>query len=71
MARRRCTIYDAAIVHSIMLSTGHSVIEYLRKNPSAGSEQVHAFVESNFDTIIGSTIRDLKGKDNNRGKDAS
>jgi hypothetical protein len=52
-----------------MLSTGHSVIEFLRKNPAADSEQINTFVETNFDAIIGSTIRNLKEKGDDRGKD--
>ena len=66
MAHKRYTIYDAPVVHSIMLSTGLSVIEYLRDNPTADSEKINGFVENNFDDIIGSAIRDLKRANDGR-----
>jgi hypothetical protein len=53
-------LYDENIVHAIMRSTGHTVIEYLRENGIAGADEVTDFVEVNFDEIIGATIRELR-----------
>jgi hypothetical protein len=60
MGSKRCRLYDENLVHNIMLSTGLSVIEYLRENHNADSDEVCDFLETNAEVIINDTIRHLK-----------
>jgi hypothetical protein len=43
-----------------MLSTGLSIVEYMRENASADSDEICDFVEANAEVIISDTIRHLK-----------
>jgi hypothetical protein len=43
-----------------MLSTGLSIVEYMRENASADSDEICDFVEANAEVIINDTIRHLK-----------
>lgn len=61
MASKRCRLYDENLVHNIMLSTGLSVLEYLRENADANSDEICDFVESNAEIIVNDTISHLKG----------
>jgi hypothetical protein len=47
MGSKRCRLYDENLVHSIMLSTGLSIVEYLRENAHADSDEICDFVEAN------------------------
>jgi hypothetical protein len=60
MANKRCKLYDENLVHNIMLSTGLSIVEYLRDNANADSDEICDFVEANAEVIISDTIRHLK-----------
>jgi hypothetical protein len=60
MGSKRCRLYDENLVHNIMVSTGLSVLEYLRENTHSDSDEVCDFVEANAETIIGDTIKHLK-----------
>jgi hypothetical protein len=60
MASKRCKLYDENLVHNIMLSTGLSVLEYIRENAKADSDEVGDFVTANAEVIITDTIRHLK-----------
>jgi hypothetical protein len=60
MANKRCKLYDENLVHNIMLSTGLSIVEYLRENGNADSDEICDFVEANAEVIITDTIRHLK-----------
>lgn len=69
MASKRCRLYDENLVHNIMLSTGLSVLEYVRENTNANSEEICDFVESNAEVIVNDTINHLKAMEN--GKDGN
>ncbi|MBN1128502.1 MAG: hypothetical protein JXA71_05920 [Chitinispirillaceae bacterium] len=60
MSSKRCRLYDENLVHNIMLSTGLSVVEFMRDNGNADSDEVCDFVEANAEVIINDTIRHLK-----------
>ena len=67
MASKRCRLYDENLVHNIMLSTGLSVLEYVRENSNVNSDEICDFVESNAETIVNDTISHLKGMGNEKG----
>ena len=69
MGSKRCRLYDENLVHNIMLSTGLSVIEYMRENTKVDSDEICDFIESNAETIISDTIRHLKSMDDPKTKD--
>jgi hypothetical protein len=54
-----------------MLSTGLSVLEYVRENANVNSDEICDFVESNAEIIVNDTISHLKGMGNEKGPDAS
>ena len=60
MESNRNRLYDENIVRNIMLSTGLSVVEYLRENTKADSEEIGDFIEANAEEIIDDTIKHLK-----------
>lgn len=68
MASKRCRLYDENLVHNIMLSTGLSVLEYVRENANVNSDEICDFVESNAEIIVNDTIRHLKGMGNEKEK---
>jgi hypothetical protein len=61
MGSKRCRLYDENLVHNIMVSTGLSVLEYLRENTHSDSDEICDFVEANAEVIINDTIKHLKG----------
>ncbi|NLD91571.1 MAG: hypothetical protein GX639_02770 [Fibrobacter sp.] len=65
MAGKHCRLYDENLVHNIMISTGMSVLEYIRENKYANTDDICEFVEFNARTIIEDTIEQL-----NTGDDA-
>jgi|WetSurMetagenome_2_1015567.scaffolds.fasta_scaffold79862_1 hypothetical protein len=69
MGSKRCRLYDENLVHNIMLSTGLSVVEFMRENNGTDSDDVCDFVEANAEVIINDTIRHLKNINDYRGKD--
>jgi hypothetical protein len=54
-----------------MLSTGLSVLEYLRENTGANSNEICDFVESNAEFIVNDTISHLKGAESGSGENAA
>jgi hypothetical protein len=64
MGSKRCRLYDENLVHNIMVSTGLSVLEYLRENAQSDLNEICDFVEANAETIIGDTIKHLKNMAN-------
>jgi hypothetical protein len=46
-----------------MLSTGSSIVEYIRENGSSDPDEITDFIEVNFENIVSSTIKDLKRMD--------
>jgi len=59
MAGKHCRLYDENLVHNIMISTGMSVLEYIRENKYANTDDICEFVEFNARTIIEDTIEQL------------
>jgi hypothetical protein len=60
-----CRLYDESLVRNIMVSTGLSILEYLKKHPNAEADDICDFVETHADTIIETTIRDINQYDEN------
>lgn len=63
MAGKHCRLYDENLVHNIMISTGMSVLEYIRENKYANTDDICEFVEFNARTIIEDTIEQLNAGD--------
>ena len=54
-----CRLYDENIVRNIMISTGVSIMEYVKDHKAANADQVCKFIESNAEHIISETIKNL------------
>jgi hypothetical protein len=65
---RRYRLYDEHLVRNIMLSTAISVIEYIRENPHADSDEICDFIEANAENIMGDTVRHMKSMDDPAAK---
>lgn len=63
MGGKHCRLYDENLVHNIMISTGLSILEYLKENKYANSEEICEFVEINANSIIEDTIDQLNNSD--------
>ena len=59
MGSKHCRLYDENLVHNIIISTGLSIAEFLRKHEDADSEEICEFLEINANTIIEDTIEQL------------
>jgi len=59
MEGNHCKLYDENLVRNIMISTGLSILEYVKQNGAVGASDVCDFVEMNADTIIWNTIEDM------------
>jgi hypothetical protein len=60
-----CRLYDESLVRNIMVSTGLSILEYLKKNPAADADDVCDFIELHADNIIETTISDINEYEDN------
>jgi hypothetical protein len=69
MSGKHCRLYDENLVHNIMISTGLSIVDFLKHNQSASSEEICEFVEENAGHIIEDTIEHLNAVDGEQGKD--
>ena len=69
MENKRYRLYDEHLVHNIMLSSALSVIEYIRENPHADSDEICDFIDANAENIISDTVRHLKNMDDLPEKD--
>ncbi len=63
MGSKHCRLYDENLVRNIMLSTGLSVLEYLRGNKNVDDDDICEFIEINAGTIIEDTIEQLNNED--------
>jgi hypothetical protein len=63
MSGKHCRLYDENLVHNIMISTGISVVEYMKDHKYANSDDVCEFVEFNARNIIDDTIEQLNSSD--------
>jgi hypothetical protein len=59
MSGKHCRLYDENLVHNIMISTGMSVLEFMKENKYANTDDICEFVEFNARTIIEDTIEQL------------
>ncbi|NLD99771.1 MAG: hypothetical protein GX640_07840 [Fibrobacter sp.] len=59
MSSKHCRLYDENLVHNIMISTGLSILEYLREHTNADSDEICEFIELNAGSIIEDTIEQL------------
>lgn len=64
MKGSHCRLYDENLVRNIMISTGVSIMEFIKKNKSVETEEICEFVEFNADDIIAETIKNLSNDDN-------
>lgn len=63
MGSKHCRLYDENLVHNIMLSTGLSILEYIRDHKNADSDEICEFIEINAGSIIDDTIEQLNNDD--------
>jgi hypothetical protein len=59
MKGNRCRLFDENLVRNIMVSTGLTILEYLRERRVFDPNAVCDFVESHADRIIENTIEDM------------
>lgn len=59
MHGKHCRLYDENLVHNIMISTGLSVLEFLREKRNAHPNEVCEYIELQADQIIEETIENL------------
>lgn len=59
MGGKNCRLYDENLVHNIMVSTGLSILDFLKENQGATTDDICEFVEVNAPTIIEDTIEHL------------
>ena len=70
MRGSHCKLYDENLVRNIMISTGISIMEYIKENVSADAEEVCEFIEYNAEEIISETIKNINTTDNNQDDDS-
>ncbi|MDG5814540.1 hypothetical protein QA601_05605 [Chitinispirillales bacterium ANBcel5] len=70
MSGKHCKLFDENLVHNIMLATGLSILDYLRDNGTADSDEVCEFIEMNATAIIEETIMDLNKENESPENDA-
>jgi hypothetical protein len=59
MKGKCCKLYDENLVRNIMISTGLSIVEYIKQFKSVDAVDICDFVEQNADHIIENTIDDM------------
>jgi hypothetical protein len=63
MSGKHCRLYDENLVHNIIVSSGLSVVEYLKEHGEADTDEICEFLEINANTIIEDTIEQLNNSD--------
>lgn len=64
-----CKLYDENIVRNIMISTGVSIMEFVKDHDAANADDVCDFIEDNAEKIISETIKNLNGDEHIRDND--
>lgn len=64
MKGSHCRLYDENLVRNIMISTGVSIMEFVRKNKTVDTEEICEYIEFNAEDIIAETIKNLSSDDN-------
>ena len=59
MEGKNCRLFDEDLVHSIMVSTGLAIVDYIKQFKSVNATDIYAFVEQNAERIIRGTIDDM------------
>ncbi len=59
MNGKHCKLFDENLVHNIMISTGLSVLDFIRSNPNIQTEQIFEYIQMNAASIIDETIDHL------------
>ncbi|MBD3322900.1 MAG: hypothetical protein GF350_17520 [Chitinivibrionales bacterium] len=59
MQGKHCRLYDENLVRNIMISTGLTVFEYLKRKMVNDEDEICELVEVNADNIIENTIEDM------------
>jgi hypothetical protein len=59
MSGKQCKLYDENLVRNIMISTGLSIIEYIKQCKVVDTLDVCDFIEQNAHNIINNTIEDM------------
>jgi hypothetical protein len=59
MTGKQCKLYDENLVRNIMISTGLSIIEYIKQCKVIDTLDVCDFIERNSQSIIKNTIEDM------------
>lgn len=63
MSGKHCRLYDENLVHNIIISSGLSVLEYLKEHADADSDEICEFLEINANAIIEDTIEELNNSE--------
>jgi hypothetical protein len=63
MASKNCRLYDENLVHNIMISTGLSILDYIKGNRNIDGEELCEFIEINAKEIIEDTIAQLSNNE--------
>jgi hypothetical protein len=71
MSGKHCRLYDENLVHNIIISSGLSVLEYLKEHIDANNDEICEFLEINANAIIEDTIEELNSTDDCSEKDSN
>jgi hypothetical protein len=63
MKGSRCRLFDENLVRSIMVSTGLSILDYMRENKLLDVNDICDFVDTHAEDIIESTIDEMNGEE--------
>jgi hypothetical protein len=59
MKGKNCKLYDENLVRNIMISTGLSIVEYIKQFKSVDAIDICDYIDQNADHIIEDTIEDM------------
>ena len=59
MKGKNCKLYDENLVRNIMISTGLSIVEYIKQSKSVDAIDICDYIDRNADLIIEDTIDDM------------
>jgi len=59
MKGKNCKLYDENLVRNIMISTGLSIVEYIKQSKSVDAIDICDYIDQNADHIIEDTIDDM------------
>jgi len=69
MKGKNCKLYDENLVRNIMISTGLSIVEYIKHSKSVDAIDICDYVDQNADTIIENTIDEMNHEFPEDGED--